>query len=85
MVEKTITIKDLLTKDNVKPLLKEINFEKGMKLLEELVSQVESGTLPLDVAVSSYERGALLIAHLRDLLKGAEAKLEVLKLDDGGE
>lgn len=63
--------------------VKEVSFEEGLKLLEELVAKVESGTLPLDRAVLAYERGVMVMDHLRALLAGAEKKLHVLQ--KGGE
>lgn len=55
-----------------------LSFEQALALLEEVVTSVESGTLPLDQAVGSYERGTQLVQHLRKLLSGAEEKLRVL-------
>ena len=59
--------------------LKKLTFEQGLELLGELVSGVESGSLPLDRAILSYERGVQLVNHLRALLSGAEEKLRLLK------
>jgi len=55
-----------------------LSFEQALALLEEVVESVESGTLPLDQAIGSYERGTQLVQHLRALLSGAEEKLRVL-------
>lgn len=74
----TLSIKDLLAEGG-QDKLKDIPFEAGLKLLEELVSKVESGSLPLDKSILSYERGVALIEHLRALLSGAEQKLKVLQ------
>ena len=63
--------------------LKKLTFEQGLELLGELVSGVESGSLPLDTAIVSYERGVQLVGHLRSLLAGAEEKLRVLKQPAG--
>ena len=74
----TLNLKDLLADEGEKKV-PEVSFETGLKLLEELVGKVESGSLPLDKAVLSYERGVSLITHLRAVLKGAEQKLQTLK------
>lgn len=74
----TLNLKDLLADEGEKKVA-EVSFETGLKLLEELVGKVESGSLPLDKAVLSYERGVSLITHLRGVLKGAEQKLQTLK------
>ncbi|MFM1847348.1 MAG: hypothetical protein RL417_822 [Pseudomonadota bacterium] len=62
--------------------LKDLSFEEGLKLLEELVTKVESGSLPLDRSVLAYERGVALMDHLRGLLSAAEKKLEMLQRQD---
>ena len=74
-----ITLENLLSEEGAEQLINEIKFEDGLRLLEELVTKVEAGALPLDGAVMSYERGVLLIGKLRDLLSGAEEKLKVLQ------
>lgn len=58
--------------------LASLSFEQALKLLEEVVAAVESGNLPLDQSIGSYEKGTVLIQHLRKLLSGAEEKLRVL-------
>ena len=58
--------------------IKTLKFEDGLKIVEELVARVETGALSLDKALQAYERGALLVDHLRSLLEGAEAKLQIL-------
>lgn len=78
MASKTLSLKDLLTEDEAKDRIPEVSFEDGLRLLGELVEKVETGTLPLDRAIAAYERGAMLVEHLRQLLSGAEAKLKVL-------
>ena len=77
----SLSLKDLLADEGEKKVA-EVSFEGGLKLLEELVGKVESGSLPLDKAILSYERGVSLITHLRGVLKGAEQKLQTLKPTD---
>jgi exodeoxyribonuclease VII small subunit len=76
---KEFTVSDLLADKDCTATLETLSFEKGMTLLEELVSQVERGTLPLDTTVRAYERGSLVLAHLKKSLEGAEEKIRVLK------
>lgn len=61
------------------PDFRDVPFEKGLKLLEELVGKVEQGALPLDQAMCAYERGVHLVEHLQKQLQGAEERLKVLK------
>lgn len=70
----------LESKDSAK-IIAELNFEDGLKLLEELVSKAESGSMSLDNAIASYEQGTKLIEKLRALLSGAEEKLKVLQVE----
>ncbi|MEZ4754937.1 MAG: exodeoxyribonuclease VII small subunit [Bdellovibrionota bacterium] len=76
-----LTLKALLTADDIDKQVKTLSFENGMELLEELVEKVETGSLALDQAILSYEKGVLLVEALRTQLEGAEAKLEKLKVN----
>lgn len=79
MVTKQVTLKDVLADEDLAGKLADISFEDGLKILDELVEKVESGTLALDKSIVSYEKGVMLIEHLRKQLTGAEAKLKVLQ------
>ena len=74
----SMSLKNLLDENGEKNIGR-LSFESGLKLLEELVASVESGSLPLDKAVLSYEKGVALVSHLRSLLSGAEEKLKILQ------
>jgi exodeoxyribonuclease VII small subunit len=80
---KAVSLKAILSAENPEEVVQGLSFEDGMHLLEELVEKVESGALPLDKAVLSYERGVALIERLRGLLSGAEEKLRVLQAGGG--
>jgi exodeoxyribonuclease VII small subunit len=56
-------------------------YEASMVELEALVGRLESGDLPLDQLLSSYQRGAALLQHCRDKLQAVEDQIKVL--DDG--
>lgn len=75
-----LTLKNLLAEKDLKTKVKDLSFENGMQLLEELVEKVETGSLALDEAILSYEKGVTLVEFLRSQLSGAEAKLEKLKV-----
>ncbi len=76
--EKGVTLEGLLHGEVGPKEVSKLKFERALALLEEVVASVESGTLPLDQAIGSYEQGTLLIQHLRQLLAGAEEKLRIL-------
>ena len=73
-----LSLEDFLSEGGEKRI-KGISFEQGLHLMEQLVQSVESGALPLEDAIRSYERGAELLKHLRALLSGAEEKLKILQ------
>lgn len=74
-----VTVELLLAGEGSEDAIQSLSFEQGLKLLEELVAIVESGSLPLDRAVTSYERGTALLQHLRGQLSGAEERLRILQ------
>ena len=79
MAKKTVSVADLLLPQAKIEAIAELSFEDGVALLEELVTKVESGTLPLEQAVIAYERGTSIRDHLQGLLKKAEAKLQIIE------
>ena len=60
------------------PKSKAPTFEESFKTLDELVRQLEAGELPLAEAISVYEKGMTLAAHLEAQL--AQAELRVRKV-----
>ena len=78
MTKIDITLDSLIEGEDPKGSVAKLPFERGLQLLDELVSKVEGGTLPLERSVRAYERGVVLMDHLRALLSGAEEKLKVL-------
>ena len=61
----------MLTEDEIK----ELKFEDGLKKLEELVNQLDDGSLSLEESISYYEIGVKLKSHCEKLLKTAELKI----------
>ena len=64
---------------------KEFNLEKSLTELESLVEELESGDLPLDVAMKKFEEGIKLTRGCQAALKDAEQKVEILLKSAGGE
>ncbi|AMM26823.1 exodeoxyribonuclease VII small subunit [Variovorax sp. PAMC 28711] len=54
------------------------SYEAGLQELEQLVAELESGQLPLDQLLGSYQRGAALLAFCRDKLQAVEDQIMVL-------
>ncbi|MDE2423004.1 MAG: exodeoxyribonuclease VII small subunit [Betaproteobacteria bacterium] len=55
-----------------------LTYEEAVKELESLLSQLESGQLPLEQAIETYRRGAELIRFCQEQLKDAEQKIHIL-------
>lgn len=62
----------------------EMSFEEAMRELEAVVSQLESGEVPLEESIKLYERGAALKAHCQHKLAEAEEKVAQITLDGDG-
>jgi exodeoxyribonuclease VII small subunit len=54
------------------------DFEQALAELESLVARLESGDLPLDEALQTFERGVALTRHCQGALKAAQQKVEIL-------
>jgi exodeoxyribonuclease VII small subunit len=53
-------------------------FEEILQELEALVTQLESGDLPLDVALRTFERGVHLTRECQAALSAAQQKVQLL-------
>ena len=53
------------------------SYESALQELEQLVSRLESGQLPLDQLLTGYQRGAQLLAFCRDKLAAVENQIKV--------
>ena len=54
------------------------DFEQALAELESLVERLESGDLPLDEALQTFERGVALTRHCQTALRAAQQKVEIL-------
>ncbi|MEM9710387.1 MAG: exodeoxyribonuclease VII small subunit [Pseudomonadota bacterium] len=61
-----------------------MSFEDAMRELETVVSQLESGDVPLEDSIKLYERGAALKAHCQKKLAEAEEKVATITTDASG-
>jgi exodeoxyribonuclease VII small subunit len=57
------------------------NYETAIAELEALVDRLDSGEMPLEQMLSSYQRGAQLLQFCRERLQAVEDQIKVL--DDG--
>ncbi len=54
------------------------SYEAALGELEALVSRMESGNMPLDALLGSYQTGASLLGFCRDKLAAVEDQIKVL-------
>ena len=54
-------------------------YEAALAELEQLVGQMESGALPLDQLLASYQRGAQLLQFCRTRLEAVEQQVKLLE------
>lgn len=54
-------------------------YEAALQELEEMVSRLESGQLPLDQLLAGYQRGAQLLKFCRVRLEAVETQIKVLE------
>lgn len=62
---------------------KSMEFEKSIERLEQIVSQMEQGNLPLDQALKLFEEGTGLVKSCAKQLD--EAELRVMRLMKGAD
>jgi exodeoxyribonuclease VII small subunit len=65
--------------------IKDLTFEAALKELEEIVSQLDTGSIDLDKAVEAYEKGAQLKQHCEKKLKEAQLRIEKIEVDKNGD
>lgn len=59
-------------------MTKSIQFEKSLKELETIVTQLEKGELSLDESLKQFEKGIVLARVCQEKLNNAEQKIELL-------
>ena len=60
------------------------NFEDALAELEQILSDMEGGEVPLEESLIKYERGQFLIQHCRAVLGEAEKRIEQLSKSPDG-
>jgi len=53
-------------------------FEQSLQKLETLVKNLETGSLPLEDALTAFQEGVGLVKQCQTLLSQAEQKVEIL-------
>lgn len=55
------------------------DYESALAEIEAIVSEMESGQLPLDASLAAYKRGAELLNYCRLQLADAEQQVKVME------
>ena len=63
--------------------ISELTFEEAMAELEKVVGQLERGDVAHEASIAMYERGAALKKVCEDKLAAAEAKVELIRAQEG--
>lgn len=58
------------------------SFETSLRELEQIVTRLESGELPLEDALNEFERGVQLARQGQKKLQQAEQRVQILLNDD---
>jgi len=56
-------------------------FEELVAQLEEHARKLETGNVPLEEAITTYEEGAALVERMRELLDEADLRVQRLQAD----
>lgn len=62
--------------------IKELSFEAAYAELEQIIAQLDDGSLPLEESVGLFERGRKLAEYCQSLLDVAELRISQIS-DDG--
>lgn len=60
-----------------------LNFEESLKKLEEIVKELENGTVALDDAITKFTEAMKLASSCNEKLKNAEESINKILTKDG--
>ncbi|MBO9360987.1 MAG: exodeoxyribonuclease VII small subunit [Thermoflexus sp.] len=64
--------------------VRELTFEEALAELERIVRALEGGGLPLEEALTLYERGQALADRCQQLLQEARLRVRILEREESG-
>ncbi|MFN4058939.1 MAG: exodeoxyribonuclease VII small subunit [Roseinatronobacter sp.] len=62
----------------------DLSFEQALRALEDIVSRLERGDVPLEESITLYERGAALKKQCEARLNAAQMRVEAIRLSEAG-
>ncbi|MFV9510786.1 exodeoxyribonuclease VII small subunit [Tepidibacillus sp. LV47] len=63
--------------------MEELTFEEALERLEKIVDLLESGNVPLELAIDLFQEGMKLAKRCHQKLDNIEQKIEILLEKDG--
>lgn len=63
---------------------KKLTFEQALEKLEQIVSDIEGGEVPLEKSIERYAEGIKLVKQCRSILDQAERKIQMLTQGEDG-
>ena len=66
------------------PVAEILTIEQAMERLESLIREMESGQLPLEQLITSYEEGVKLASQCQEKLDAAAKKIQVIAKNSSG-
>jgi len=64
---------------------KNLTFEQSLEKLEDIVTRIEEGEVPLEESIDAYAEGITLLKQCRLILDQAEEKIQLLSQSQSGE
>ena len=62
-----------------------LTFEQALARLEQIVTAIEEGEVPLEQSIDKYAEGVELVKQCRQILDSAEKKIQLLGKGEGGQ
>ena len=62
----------------------EMSFEEALRALEDIVTRLERGDVPLEQSIALYETGAKLKKQCEERLNAAQMRVEAIRLSENG-
>lgn len=62
--------------------LDNMSYEDGIKKMEEIICELESGDLTLDEALDKFKKGVEIYKYCNNILNKVEGEIKVLLKDD---
>ena len=63
---------------------KKLTFEEALARLDEIVTGIEGGEIPLEQSIAKYAEGIALVKQCRGILDQAEQKIQLLSSSPDG-